>query len=44
MYLLYSPHGVIPANYWPGGTETITPLVKGQREITAFNGGLFADA
>jgi hypothetical protein len=19
---------------WPGGTETVTPLVKGQREIT----------
>jgi hypothetical protein len=47
MFLLYSPHGVIPQNYWPTGTETnfsfpaggiLEPLAPYKSEMIVFKG------
>jgi hypothetical protein len=47
MFLLYSPHGVIPQNYWPTGSETnftfapgsiIEPLAPYKDQMLVFKG------
>jgi hypothetical protein len=47
MFLLYSPHGVIPQNYWPTGTETaftfptggiLEPLTPYKGDMVIFKG------
>ena len=47
MYLLYSPHGVIPGNYWPSGSETaftfpaggiLEPLTPYKNDMLIFKG------
>jgi hypothetical protein len=47
MYLLYSPHGVIPGNYWPSGSETaftfpaggiLEPLTPYKDQMLIFKG------
>jgi hypothetical protein len=47
MFLLYSPHGVIPQNYWPSGTETsftfpaggiLEPLAAYKSDMLIFKG------
>ena len=45
--MLYSPHGVIPENYWPAGTETsftfpaggiLEPLAPYKQDMLIFKG------
>jgi hypothetical protein len=47
LFLLYSPHGVIPQNYWPSGTETnftfpaggiLEPLTPYKSDMLIFKG------